>query len=246
MQTFKLGISYDGTGYCGWQIQPNGLSIQQELTDAVAKVTGQAVAPVGSGRTDAGVHAIGQIAHLRIETKLEPEVLRRALNANLPEQIVVRWVERAADDFDAVRNAKWKRYRYVYHDGLLPDPFLRLYCWKVRTRLDESRMNEAAQFLVGTHDFRCFETEWPNRATSVRTIRECTVTRLGDLLYLDVEANGFLYNMVRAIAGTLYEVGRGRWEADKVQEVLRLGARELAGPNVPARGLFLVCVSYSG
>lgn len=244
MKTFKLGISYDGTGYCGWQVQPNGRTIQEELRQAVGKVTGQAVAPVGSGRTDAGVHALGQVAHLRIETELAPEVLQRALNANLPEQIVVRWVERAPDDFDAVRHAKWKKYRYVYHDGPLPDVFLRQYCWRVRTPLDDQRMDQAAAYLVGTHDFRCFETEWPNRASSVRTIRECKVSRLGNLLYLDVEANGFLYNMVRAIAGTLYEVGRGRWEIDRVRELLQSGDRRLAGPNVPPQGLFLMHVHY--
>ena len=245
MQTFKLGISYDGTGYCGWQIQPNGRSIQEELTDAVAKVTGQRIAPVASGRTDSGVHALGQVAHLRLETRLPPNVLQRALNANLSDQIVIQSMEIAPDDFDAVRHAKWKLYRYVYHDGALPDVFLRSYCWKVRTRLDESSMNKAASYLQGTHDFRCFETEWPNRANSIRTVRKCRLSRLGDLLYLDVEANGFLYNMVRAIAGTLYEVGRGQWEIEKVLEVLQSGDRTLAGPNVPAQGLFLVHVSYS-
>lgn len=244
MRTFKLVVSYDGTDYCGWQIQPNGLSIQQEIRDAVHRVTGEDVAPIASGRTDAGVHALAQVASLRLEKNIEPEALQRALNANLPEQIVIRSVEYADDSFDAVRHAKWKHYRYVFHDGPLDDVFLRRYCWKVRTRLDENRMNEAAGHLLGTHDFRCFETKWPNRASSVRTIRDCRVTRLGDLVYLDVESNGFLYNMVRAIAGSLYEVGRGRWSAEELAAVLQSGNRSLAGPNVPARGLFLVRVIY--
>ena len=244
MRTVRLLVSYDGTGYCGWQIQPNGPTIQQELTNAIAKVTGHASRPVASGRTDSGVHALGQVVHFCTESTLPAQVLARALNANLPEQIVVREALDAQAGFDACRDATGKAYRYVYQDGPVPDVFARRYCWKVRGRLDVARMARGASFLEGTHDFRCFETEWPNRASSVRTVRQCRLSRNGDFVHLDVEADGFLYNMVRAIAGTLYEIGRGKWPAERACQILESGDRALAGPTAPARGLFLVRVEY--
>lgn len=244
MRNFKLLISYDGTAYCGWQIQPNGISVQQKITEAIAQVTGVASQPVASGRTDSGVHALGQVANVRTETALSPEKFLRAINANLPDDIVIREVSEAESDFDAVRHAKWKLYRYVFHDGPTADPFLQRYAWHVFRPLEVTRMEVAAQTFIGTHDFRCFESEWPNRATSIRTIRRCQPLRLGEMIYLDVEANGFLYNMVRAIAGTLYEIGRDKWPVERARAILESGKRELAGPNAPARGLYLVRVEY--
>lgn len=244
MRTIRLRISYDGTGYVGWQIQPNGPSIQQELTEAIERITGQRSIPVASGRTDAGVHALGQVAHFTTDSNLDADALVRALNANLSSQIVVHSAEAVDPSFDAVRHAINKHYRYVFHDGLVANVFMRQYCWKVRSRLDVGRVSEAARGLLGTHDFRCFETEWPNRASSVRTIRRCQATRLADFVYLDVEADGFLYNMVRAIAGTLREVGRGRWPPERIGRILESGDRSLAGPTAPAHGLFLVRVDY--
>ena len=244
MRTLKLILSYDGTGYRGWQIQPNGRSIQQELTDAIEKVTGKVVNLVASSRTDAGVHALGQVVHFRTDSRLQPRELLRALNANLPDQIVIQSVSEVEESFDAASDAKWKLYRYFFYDGPLREPFLRSYCWQVHGRLDVSRMRQAAGCLEGTHDFRCFETDWPTRTSSVRTIQRCQPTRLGHFVYLDVQANGFLYNMVRSIAGTLWEVGRGRWPPEQVEEVLRSGERVKAGPTAPAQGLFLVRVDY--
>lgn len=244
MRNLKLRISYDGTAYVGWQIQPNGLSIQQVITNAVEKITGTPSQPVASGRTDSGVHALGQIANLHTESKLTPKVFAKALNALLPDDIVIHEVEEVDSSFDAVRQAKWKLYRYVFHDGPTADPFLRKYAWHVHIPLDLGRMERAAAVLEGTHDFRCFESQWPNRKTSIRTVRRCRPIRLGDLIYLDVEANGFLYNMVRAIAGTLYEIGREKWPVEKTSEILASGSRAVAGPNAPARGLFLVRVEY--
>ena len=244
MRTIKLTIAYDGAGYRGWQIQPNGPTIQQALADAIAAVTGATTVPVASGRTDSGVHALAQVVHFRTASALTPDVFRRALNANLPDRIAVLEAEEAEPTFDAVRSARWKRYRYVFHDGPIADVFMRHYCWKVSGRLDVPKMADAASAVVGTHDFRCFETEWPNRATSVRTVRLCDVTRLCDYVYLDIEADGFLYNMVRAIAGTLRDVGRGRWPVERVREIIEVGDRSLAGPTAPAQGLFLVRVEY--
>lgn len=244
LRCFKLVISYDGTNYVGWQNQPNGPSIQQKLTDAVAQVTGKPVQPVGAGRTDSGVHAVAQVAHLKVESNLSCEVLRRALNANLPFDIRVQNVTEAATDFDAVRHATGKLYRYIFHDGRQGDVFARNYAWLVHYPLDIQLMREAALPVVGTHDFKAFESEWPNRKSSVRTVRRCDPVRFGDFVYLDVEADGFLYNMVRAIAGTLYEIGRGKWPVERMKQAIEAGDRTVAGPTAPARGLFLIRVDY--
>lgn len=244
MRNIRLTVSYDGTSFQGWQIQPNGRTIQAELRDAIEKATGEPSVPTAAGRTDSGVHALGQVVNFHTRSELSAVTLARALNAYLPPAIVVREAIESTPSFDAGRDACGKMYRYVYHDARPPDAFVRPFSWQVRTKLDEGRMREAAAAIVGTHDFRCFETEWPNRASSVRTVRSARVVRLGNGVYLDVEADGFLYNMVRSIAGTLYEVGRGRREPGWVEDVLRAGERGLAGPTAPPRGLFLVRVDY--
>ena len=223
--------------------------MQETLESALADLAGlPRVRVTASGRTDTGVHALGQVVSFALETRLAPEVLRRAINARLPEDVIVRQVEVVPEGFDANRDALRKLYRYVIHDGEVPDLFQRRYAYHTRYRLDAERMNAAAQFLLGTHDFRCFETEWPNRATSIRTITHIAVERPahrgGEFLHLEVEADGFLYNMVRAIAGTLIQVGRGYWPVDYVERLVREGDRTQAGPTAPACGLFLVRVTY--
>jgi tRNA pseudouridine38-40 synthase len=244
LRRLKLVLSYDGARYRGWQIQPNGPSIQAELADAIQKVTGSRSIPVGSGRTDAGVHALGQAAHFDTHSRLPADRIRLALNHHLPRDIVVREAIDVPREFHARKSAAWKLYRYVFHDGPTPDLFFARYCWKVKTRLDVDRMRRAAQCILGTHDFRCFETKWPNRRSSVRTVRRCDVSRLGDFVWIDVESNGFLYNMVRAIAGTLRDVGRGRTLPHAVAAAIESGGRSSAGPTAPAHGLFLVRVEY--
>jgi tRNA pseudouridine38-40 synthase len=245
MRNFRLTLSYDGTDFHGWQTQPGFRTVQETLEQAIAALTGeQGVRVNASGRTDTGVHAVGQVVNFRSATRLEPVRLRSALNAHLPDDVCVRQAEVVADDFDANRDAVRKLYRYVLHDGDVPDLFMRRYCHHCRHRLDALAMTRAAEALVGTHDFRCFETEWPNRASSVRTITHLAVNRFGDWIWLDVEADGFLYNMVRAIAGTLINVGRGFWPEGHVAAVLAAGDRTQAGPTAPACGLFLMRVSY--
>ncbi|MGL5097095.1 MAG: tRNA pseudouridine synthase A, partial [Planctomycetia bacterium] len=170
---------------------------------------------------------------------------RKAVQSHLPPAIAVHSVEEAPVDFHAIRWAVRKLYRYVYHDGPTPDVFLRRYAWRVRRRLDVALMQSAADALVGRHDFRCFETEWPNRSSSVRTIFRCRVGRLGDVVTLDVEGDGFLYNMVRTIAGTLYDIGRGKRPTAWAAEVLAGGDRRKAGATAPPEGLFLVRVDLA-
>jgi tRNA pseudouridine38-40 synthase len=197
-----------------------------------------------SGRTDAGVHAVGQVANFYTSASYPPDVLVRAVNARLPQDVIVRAACDAPEAFDANHDALLKLYRYVIHDGPVPDVFLRRYCCQSRHRLDVDIMQLAAQCLQGRHDFRCFESDWPNRMSSVRTISQLQLARRGDWIWLDVEADGFLYNMVRAIAGTLMNVGRGYWPPMQVAEILEARDRKQAGPTAPAAGLFLMRVTY--
>jgi tRNA pseudouridine38-40 synthase len=244
MRNFKLVVSYDGTDFHGWQVQPGLRTVQQTLEEALVGLIGQTVRVNASGRTDTGVHAVGQVVNFRCDTHLTPDVFVRGMNAKLSEDVVVREAAEVSDSFDANRDARRKLYRYVIHDGAVPDLFMRRYCHHSRYRLDNSAMTRAASVLRGKHDFACFETEWPNRAHSVRTITHLALNRMGDWIWLDVEADGFLYNMVRAIAGTLIDVGRGYWPETQVADILESRDRTRAGPTAPACGLFLVRVTY--
>jgi len=245
MRNIKLTLSYDGTDFFGWQAQPDFRTVQQTLEEAIAKLTGEERVRVNaSGRTDTGVHAVGQVANFFTTTKLDAETLVRAINAHLPPDIVVRAAEEMPQAFDASHDAVRKLYRYVIHDGPVPSPFLRRYCCQSRHKLDAAAMARAALVLKGRHDFHSFETDWPNRMSSVRTITHIAVNRTGDYIWIDVEADGFLYNMVRAIAGTLINVGRGYWPEEKVSDILKAEDRTQAGPTAPAQGLFLMRVTY--
>jgi tRNA pseudouridine38-40 synthase len=244
MRNIKLTLAYDGTDFNGWQTQPGYRTVQETLETAIAKLTGQPARVNASGRTDTGVHAVGQVLNFYSDTTLPAEVLVRALNAHLPADIVVSEAADMPQAFDANRDARRKLYRYVIHDGAVPNVFLRRYCCQSRHPLDADAMRAAAEPLRGRHDFHSFETDWPNRMSSVRTITHLAVNRMGEWIWLDVEADGFLYNMVRAIAGTLINVGRGYWPADTVLDILQAEDRRAAGPTAPAQGLFLMRVSY--
>jgi tRNA pseudouridine38-40 synthase len=245
MRNLRLTLAYDGTNFNGWQTQPGFRTVQETLETALAKLTGEErIRCNASGRTDAGVHAIGQVANFYSVTQLPPEVLVRATNAHLPEDMAVTAAADMPQAFDANRDARRKLYRYVIHDGAVPSPFLRRYVCQSRHPLDATAMRRAAEPLKGRHDFHSFETDWPNRMSSVRTITHLAVNRVGDWIWIDVEADGFLYNMVRAIAGTLMNVGRGYWPETQVAEILSAADRAQAGPTAPAQGLFLMRVSY--
>jgi tRNA pseudouridine38-40 synthase len=244
MRNLKLIVSYDGTDFNGWQTQPGFRTAQETLETAIAALTGERIRVNASGRTDTGVHAVGQVVNFFSNTAHSPEVLVRALNAHLPPDIVAREAAEMPQAFDANRDARRKLYRYVIHDGAVPEVFLRRYCYHTKHRLDAAAMRRAAEPLRGRHDFHSFETDWPNRMSSIRTITHLAVNRMGDWIWLDVEADGFLYNMVRAIAGTLINVGRGHWPEAHVADILRAEDRAQAGPTAPAQGLFLMRVSY--
>jgi tRNA pseudouridine38-40 synthase len=245
MRNLKLTIRYDGTDFFGWQTQPGRRTVQETLETAIAEITREArVRANVSGRTDSGVHAAAQVANVYSATKLSCETLLKAVNSKLPHDVTLRDVVEVPQSFCANKDALRKTYRYVIQDGRILDPFMRKYAWFVRQNLDVEAMRRAGQCLVGRHDFRCFETEWPNRLTSVRTITHLSVNRFGEFIWVDVEADGFLYNMVRAIAGSLVQVGRGFWPETQIADVLHAMDRRLAGPTAPPEGLFLMRVTY--
>ena len=246
VRNLKLTIRYDGTEFFGWQTQPSRRTVQETIEKAIAEITREERLHVHcSGRTDSGVHAVGQVANVYTASVLSCEVLLKAINAKLPDDVCVRSVMEVPQSFCANKDAVRKMYRYVIQEGRLHDPFMRKYAWFVRQNLDVEAMSRASRCLLGRHDFRCFETEWPNRLTSIRTITHLAVSRFGEFVWIDVEADGFLYNMVRAIAGTLVQVGRGFWPEHQVEAVLKGMDRRLAGPTAPPEGLFLMRVSYA-
>ena len=251
MRTFRLTLAYDGTAYAGWQVQaPGHLAVQEVVERALEAVTGQRVRVMASGRTDAGVHALGQVVSFRSACGLEPDVLLRAMNAHLPADIAVLDAQIAPDDFHATFSARCKRYRYAIHNHPIRDVFRRHTSWHYPRPLDVPAMHEAAQVLRGTHDFGSFQTSGSHRQSTVRTIFDIEVRRgSGEdrhMVYIEVEADGFLYNMVRAIVGTLVEVGRGRRDAAWVAHVLNSRDRRLAGRTAPPHGLCLLRVDYGG
>lgn len=248
MRWLKLTVAYDGTEFSGWQRQPGRRTVQGTLEAAWRAVTGEEVQTTASGRTDAGVHALGQVVGLATENKLDDATLVRALNANLPTDVAVRKAERAPDGFNATADALSKRYRYAIHCGPLPDLFKRCYTWHCGRSLDVEAMRRAGQALVGTHDFVSFQAAGSPRESTVRTILEITgrgrAGEWGQEIALEVEGDGFLYKMVRTIVGTLVAVGQGKRPESWVAEVLAARDRSMAGQTAPPQGLFLVAVKY--
>ena len=261
-----MTLAYDGTNYCGWQIQPNGVALQAVVEQALAEFTGETIRVTASGRTDAGVHAVGQVISFTTRSTAPCQGFLHGLPPYLPDDVVCRDVQEAAAGFNARYDAKNKWYRYIIHNSPIRLPFLRDAVLWQRVRLDHQSMHDAVQCLIGTHDFRCFETQWPNRSSSIRTVIHASVTRATgwnawefssalvpspnvrfhywrvafltshrpasrlpipsvepSFLYFDIEADGFLYNMVRAIVGTLIHVGRGRWAATDMRRILDTG-----------------------
>ena len=269
MPSFKVTLAYDGTDYVGWQRQANGVSIQALIEDALRALDGREVMVAGAGRTDAGVHALGQVAAFTIARELEPGALVRALNAHLPHAIRVLAAEFAPPAFHPRYLARTKTYRYRLWNGDVMSPFERRYAWHVPGPLDVESMRAAARLLEGRHDFAAFQATGSSVATTEREIvmsristtedtadtgeetfsrtsdhRVRGVPRGGELVVYEVIGSGFLRHMVRIIVGSLIEIGRGRQPVEWISEVIASGNRAMAGPTAPPDGLFLVRVEY--
>ncbi len=244
MRRIRLTVEYDGTDFAGWQRQPNGPSIQAAIEDALAQMTQQSVVVHGAGRTDAGVHALGQVLHFDTDGRIPLVGFRRGLNQLLPRSIAIVAAAEAAPDFDARRSARGKLYRYSIWNADSRSARLARFTWHLPRSLDVARMRRAAQTLIGRHDFAAFRAADCERKTTVRTLRRLDVVRTGDLVEIDVEADAFLKNMVRILAGTLAEAGLGRLSPEDVGRTLAARDRKLAGPTAPPWGLTLVRVHY--
>jgi tRNA pseudouridine38-40 synthase len=242
---FKLTIAYDGSNYAGWQLQPNGRTIQEIVEGALAKIAGGAVRVHGSGRTDAGVHAKAQVANCSFDTQLATTTLSRALNANLPVDIRLQRVQEVDARFHARFSAKRKEYRYQIDCGMVADPFLRAYAWHHPRRLNVAAMRRAARLLKGRHDFAALAAN-PMRPveTTVRTVSKLSVTKRGSLLTIAVIADGFLYKMVRSMVGALVKIGEERMTVEQLQKLVNEKKRTASIETAPAHGLFLWRVFY--
>ncbi len=244
MRNVRALISYDGSKFFGWQRQEGFYSVQQAMEEALAALTGQTVVVHGSSRTDSGVHALGQVAHFRVDTRITDERLRHALNFHLSEGVAIRRLETAPEDFHARFSALGKRYMYAVRTTRFRSPFGPTLAHWVPQPLNLQAMREAASVLRGRHDFGAFATSGSPRSSNVRTLRSLHFIARHERLALVVEGDGFLYNMVRTIAGTLIEVGKGSLAPADMARILASRDRSEAGPTAPPGGLYLVSVRY--
>jgi len=247
MRNFKVTFEYDGSGFCGWQAQAQGERTVQGVLEAVlSKIFKKPVKVIASGRTDSGVHAQGQVLSFKAETRMKPLEIQRALNSNLPADIAIREAREVKGDFHAQYSVKEKTYRYTVLNRKFRSVFLRDSVYYFPYPLNISVMRKAAKYLIGRHDFRSFQAYDPLRAErqTVRTVKKITVKKEGDLVLIDVTADGFLYKMVRNIAGTLLAIGAGQLPAGEMPKILKAKNRKAAGKTAPAEGLCLMAVKY--
>jgi tRNA pseudouridine38-40 synthase len=240
----KLTVAYDGTCYHGWANQPGIKTIHGTLVERFSKLFGRKVGVCGASRTDAGVHALGQTANICIDTPIPVENMQSAMNSYLPQDIAIMSVEAAGRGFDPINHSTGKHYRYTINTAKVRPVHSVNYCWYYPYVLDADKMACAGQLLAGTHDFRTFASAKDHRRDSVRTLFRVDVRRDGDWIYIDVEGNRFMYNMVRNLAGTLVDIGRGRWEPEAVAGMLESRDRRCAGQLAPPQGLCLMKVYY--
>ena len=243
MRNLKITIQYNGSNYCGWQKQPDSLGIQGTIEKAIYDITKEEVKLTGSGRTDAGVHALGQVANFKLSSGIPADRLPNALNAKLPKDISIIECKEVDDEFHSRYSAKGKRYRYLIYNSPYRSPIYKDTSYHVRYDLDFDKMCKEAQSLIGTHDFKGFMSSGSSVVDTVRTIYSIDITKNDDLIVIEVEGNGFLYNMVRIIVGTLVDIGRGRIK-NNMSEIINSMSRSKTGHTAPAHGLFLKKVDY--
>ncbi|HWI41756.1 MAG TPA: tRNA pseudouridine(38-40) synthase TruA [Verrucomicrobiae bacterium] len=244
MRNIRLVVEYDGTGYCGWQVQPNGTSIQELMEKGLEKLLGERVAVISSGRTDAGVHARGMVASFRTSKSLPLKAFADGLNVLLPPDISVLDAAEASEGFNPRTEATGKHYRYTILNAPRRSPLMRLYSWHIKPALDLARMREAAAHFVGEHDFAAFRGANCGARTTRRTVFKVEVEREGNLILMDVHGSGFLKNMVRIMVGTLVAAGLGKIGPDEVASIIDCRSRLHPGQTAPPQGLCLMEVFY--
>jgi tRNA pseudouridine38-40 synthase len=245
MRNIKLLIEYDGTNYQGWQVQPEGPTIQGMLEEKLSRLTGERVHLIGSGRTDSGAHALGQVAHFKTQSRMDICTIQRAVNSLLPPDIVIQKIEEVDEGFHSRKHSKSKVYEYRILNRNLRSAFHRGYVWYIPQKLNLTEMKKATQNLIGEHDFSSFRSVGTPTRTAVRRVIRAEWKRGRDgIIRFEIEANGFLKQMVRAIVGTFVEVGKGRMKASDFRKIMNSRDRKNAGPTAPAQGLFLKEVKY--
>ena len=244
MRNIKLTIEYDGKDFNGWQKQPTKLNIQGEIERAITTITGEEVDLTASGRTDAGVHSLGQIANFKTNSNIPADKFPIALNTKLKRSIRILDAEEVDDRFHSRYNCKQKTYRYVINNSENGTAIYRNLEYNYSQKLDVEKMNEAAKYFLGEHDFKGFKASGTSSRSSVRTIYEAKVYKENNKVIIELTGNGFLYNMVRIISGTLIDVGIGKIKPEEIEEIIKSGDRERAGKTLPPQGLYLVKVEY--
>lgn len=244
MRNIKLTIEYDGKGFNGWQKQPNKLNIQGEIERAIYNITKEEVDLIGSGRTDAGVHALGQVANFKTNSEISIEKLPLAINSQLKNSIVIKEAEEVDERFHSRYNAKHKTYRYIINNSKCGTAIYRNLEYSYPFKLDVEKMKQASKYFEGEHDFKAFKSSGTSSKNSVRTIYKAIVKQEGEKIIIELTGNGFLYNMVRIISGTLLDVGLGKIQPEEIPEMIESKDRQRAGKTLPAHGLYLVEVKY--
>lgn len=245
MRNIKLVIEYDGTNYHGWQIQPNATSIQETIEDRLQKITQEEIRLIAAGRTDAGVHAVEQVANFSTESRLDINNIQRGLNSLLPPDIAIKEISEAEQDFHARYSAKSKIYRHVILNRSFPSPLYRNFSWFIPFKLDIKEMKSAVQCLIGRHDFSSFKASGCNSHNPIREVYGISLDKeKKGFIIFEIEANAFLKQMVRNIVGTLVNVGKGKIGVSEFEEILRAKDRKKAGITAPPQGLFLVKIKY--
>lgn len=241
---YMLRVAYDGTEYCGWQVQPGQRTVEGTLKSALDKLMGKDVPMIGASRTDAGVHAEGNVAVFDCDTTIPADKIKYALNNMLPEDVVVVESKQVDDNFHPRHCDCRKTYQYRILNTQMPDPNRRRNTYFYRWKLDMEAMRAATDCIVGTHDFACFKAAGSQVTDTVRTVYSLELAKIDDVITMTIQGNGFLYNMVRIIAGTLIQVGRGQLEPGQIADIIKKGERKNAGPTAPAKGLTLKVIDY--
>ena len=244
MRNIKLTIEYDGKDFNGWQKQPNKLNIQGSIEQAIKQITGEDVELNASGRTDAGVHALGQVANFKTNSNIPIDKMAIAINSKLKRSIIIKKAEEVDERFHSRLSCKRKTYRYVINNTPEGSAIYRNLETHIPQKLDVGKMKEAVKYFEGEHDFKAFKASGTSSKSSVRTIYETNLYKKDDKIYIELTGNGFLYNMVRIIAGTLVEVGLGKIKPEEIPEIIKSQKRENAGKTLPPNGLYLVKVMY--